>query len=69
MISALVQSGLYPDSVKQLEMLSAGLHGNASDRTPAAYVKFHLLNAEYGQSLQVPKPNVVNIKLHGLKNL
>ena len=44
------------------------LQRNANDRDLAAYVKFCQLNAEYGQSLQVPKPDFAKIQTNWLKN-
>ena len=67
--SASIQSGTFPDGIKRLEKLLAKLQINKNDRDLAAYVKFRLLNAEYSESLQAPKPDFSKIQDNWLNNL
>lgn len=61
MVSLAVQTGTYPDGIKQLEGLLAKVE-KQSDKDLAAYVKFRLLTAQYGQSLQEPDADIAKVQ-------
>jgi thiol-disulfide isomerase/thioredoxin len=69
MVSAAVQTGTYPDGVKQLDTLLEELKGSAADKDLAAYVRFRRLTAAYGLSLQSPKADFTKIQSQWLKDL
>jgi thiol-disulfide isomerase/thioredoxin len=69
MVSAAVQSGTFPDGVKQLETLLHELEGSETDKDLAAYVKFRQLTAAYGLSLQAPKADFAKIQTQWQKDL
>ena len=69
MLSAAVQSGSCADGTKRLEALFERLNASGKDKDLAAYVKFRLMTAEYGQKLLVPKPDFTKIQTDWLKDL
>ena len=69
MLSAAVQSGSYAKGTDRLQKLFASLSDSKSDTDLAAYVKFRLMTAEYGQKLLAPKPDFAKIQDDWLKNL
>lgn len=69
MISAAVQSDVYPAGVERLELLLSELQKNPNDKNLAAYVKFRLITAEYGRSLRAPKPDFQKIQTAWLESL
>ncbi len=69
MLSAAVQSGSYADGTKRLESLFKTLSADKQDKDLAAYVKFRLLTAEYGQKLLAPKPDYGKIQDEWLASL
>ncbi|NQU24693.1 MAG: redoxin family protein [Candidatus Nealsonbacteria bacterium] len=68
-VGAAVQVGSYPDGIKKLQSLLELLAKDEADEALAAHVKFLLLTAEYGQSLQAKDANFVEIQAKWLKDL
>ncbi|MCE5267583.1 MAG: redoxin domain-containing protein [Planctomycetaceae bacterium] len=69
MLSAAVQSGVYPDGAERLEKLFDKLEKNNTDKNLAAYVKFRQLTAAYFRSMQAPKANFAKLQEEWLKTL
>ena len=69
-VSAAVQSGAYPDGIKQINALFQELNKSKSKNTELiAYVRFREMTATYGQSLQEPKADFAQIQEDWLKQL
>jgi thiol-disulfide isomerase/thioredoxin len=68
-VGAAVQSGTFPEGVKQLDALLEELQANEADKDLAAYVKFRQLTASYTLSLQGPKADFAKIQTQWLKDL
>jgi thiol-disulfide isomerase/thioredoxin len=69
MVGAAVQSGTFPEGVKQLDALLAELEANQADRDLAACVRFRQLTAAYTLSLQGPTADFAKIQTQWLKDL
>jgi thiol-disulfide isomerase/thioredoxin len=63
MVSAAVQSGEYPEGVRRLTALFEKLQKSQSEEGLAAYVRFRLLMAAYGQNIQTASTEEF-VKIH-----
>ncbi len=68
MVSLAVQSGTYPDGIKQLEGLLAKIEKQA-DKDLTAYVTFRLATAQYGQDLQSPDADIAKVQAAWVESL
>ena len=68
-VSAAVQVGIYPDGIEKLKSLLEQFIENEADKDLAAHVKFLLLTAEYGQSLQAEDADFPKIQAKWLEDL
>jgi peroxiredoxin len=67
-LAAGVQSGKSPDGEKRLQTLWENAQKD-TDKNLAAYIKFHLLSADFVKAMSAPKPDMVKIQADYSKNL
>ncbi len=68
-ISAAVQTGEYPDGIRQLSAMSKELARQKASPDLLAYVQFRYLTAEYGRQVQQPNADFAKIQEKWLKDL
>jgi hypothetical protein len=69
MLSAAVQSGVYPDGLGRLKSLFEKLDKGGDDKALAGYVRFRQLMAEYIVQLQAPKADIAKVQAEWQKTL
>lgn len=67
-VSLAVQAGTYPDGLAQLEKLLGEVE-KQTDKDLTAYVKFRLLNAQYGQDLQEQDADIAKVQTAWVESL